>query len=416
MVPMLGVTLVGLLTHSRTSHAQAFRPDPIDPFLVNTLTDGGQELADVSAAASGFVIVWESDAEFNEKIVGQRFDENGNRVGEDFLVGAGEESFRQPAVARASDFVVVWEAGTANQNIVGQLFDAQGQPAGVAGLVNTYTEDEQNVPEVASDAQGNFVVVYQSFKWPGDGDGEAIVGKRYASNAAPQGPEFLINQATEDDQEDPSVGRQPGGDFLVAWESQDTDLTGIFARIFAADGAPKGNQFQVNNVGDGSQESPSVGAWADGYVVVFMSDDEEGKGIWARRFDSDGNPLGAGQFLVNNIQDLDQRAPAVAAFDGGEFVVVWEDDDFGVAGREFDTNGEPVGGQFQVGFSDKMEERPRIALRDGGFLITWYGAGEELDNDVFARNYVLPEPGETALGLAALSTLAALARLRRPRA
>ena len=67
-----------------------------------------------------------------------RFDENGNRVGEDFLVGAGEESFRQPAVARADDFVVVWEAGTANQDIVGQLFDAQAKPAGHAGLVNTY--------------------------------------------------------------------------------------------------------------------------------------------------------------------------------------------------------------------------------------------------------------------------------------
>jgi len=414
---MLGAAILWTLAGPPAALGQSsFRPDPFDPFLVNTTTDGGQELADVSRAASGFVIVWESDAEFNEKIIGQLFDENGNRVGEHFLVGAGQESYRQPAVARADDFVVVWEAGTANQNILGQLFDAQGKPPPdiPPGLVNTYTNDEQALPEVASDAQGNFVVVYQSFKYPEDGDGEAVVGQRYASNATPQGDEFLINQTTKNDQEDPSVGRQPGGDFLVAWESEDKTLKGIFARIYGADGEPKTDQFDVNSIEDGSQESPSVGAWPGGYVVAFMSDDEEGKGIWARRFDSDGNALDTVEFWVNELQDLDQRAPAVAAFDGGEFVVVWEDDDFGVRGGEFNANGDRVG-EFPVGFSDKMEERPRIAVRDEGFLVTWYGAGAELDNDVFARNYVLPEPGSALLGLAALSTLAVLARTRRSR-
>jgi hypothetical protein len=411
----LGAAAILSMLAAPAAQAQSFQPDG-DPFLVNTVTDGGQENADVSTAASGFVIVWESDAEFNEKIVGQRYDESGNRVGEDFLVGQGEESFRRPAVARADDFVAVWEVGTLAQDIWGRLVDDQGVPVGSPGLVNQYVEDEQLVPEVASDAQGNFVVVYQSFKWLDIGEGEEIVGRRYASNAAPQSNEFLINVVLDGDQEDPSVGRQPGGDFLVAWESDDTDLSGIFARVFAADGTPKGLDLIVNGVLDGSQESPSVAAWPGGFVVVFMSDDEEGKGIWARRFDSNGTPLDPVEFLVNNIQDLDQRAPAVAAFDGGGFVVVWEDDDFGVAAREFDASGNPVGGQFQIGFSDKMEERPRIAVRDGGFLVTWYGAGAELDNDVFARNYVVPEPGATALGLAALSTLAALARRRRPRA
>jgi hypothetical protein len=54
-------------------------------------------------------------------------------------------------------------------------------------------------------------------------------------------------------------------------------------------------------------------------------------------------------------------------------------------------------------------------IRDGAptpGLIRWFGVGAEVDDDVLGRNYVVPEPGATALGLAALSTLAGLVRLR----
>jgi len=89
-------------------------------------------------------------------------------------------------------------------------------------------------PDVASDSQGNFVVVYQSFKHPFDGDGDAIVGQRFTSFNAREGVEFLVNTIREGDQQDPSVGRQPDGDFLVAWESDDTNNTGIFAQTRVA--------------------------------------------------------------------------------------------------------------------------------------------------------------------------------------
>jgi len=113
------------------------------------------------------------------------------------------------------------------------------------------------------------------------------------------------------------------------------------------------------------------------------------------------------QFLVNTIQDLDQRLPSVSVFDGGEFVIVWEDDDLGVAGQEYDASGKKLTEtQFQVSTSDKMDERPRVAVRDGGFLTTWFGAGPELDNDVWARNYVvMPEPGQLTMLMAGAAFL-----------
>jgi hypothetical protein len=385
--------------------AQPAEPDG-DPFLVNTVTDGGQEDPDVSQVAAGFAVVWESDAEFNELIWGQLLDQDGNDVGGEFNVSVGDRAQTNPAVARAEDFVVVWQSTeTLGDNILGQRFDAQGSKVGIQFLVNTYTEDGQEFPDVASDGQGNFVAVYESFKFPLDDDGDAIVGQRFSSTAGRQGLEFLVNTVTADDQQDPSVGRQPDGNFLVAWESDDLFNTGIFAQRFDANGVKQGTEFIVNQIQDENQETPDVGAWPGGYVVAWTSPDEEGTGIWARRFDSDGVALGD-QFLVNTIQDRGQRLPSVSVFDGGEFVIVWEDDDFGVAGQEFDASGEKLGDQFQVAVSDAMEERPKVAVRDGGFLTTWFGAGAELDNDVFARNYVVvPEPGQLTMLMAGAAFL-----------
>jgi hypothetical protein len=403
------------LARAPNASAQPAEPDGA-PFLVNTVTDGGQEDSDVSQAAPGFVVVWESDAEFNEAIFGQRFDEDGNRVNGQFNISVGDRNQVNPAVARANDFVVVWESTeTLGNNILGQRFDDQGNKAGFQFPVMTYTDNDQEFPDIASDGQGNFVVVYESFKFPLDDDGDAIVGQRFSSSAGREGLEFLVNTVRSDDQQHPSVGRQPDGDFLVAWESDDTNNTGIFAQRFDAGGVKQGMQFDVNQIGEGNQEEPDVGAWPGGYVVAWRSPDGEGTGIFARRFDGAGVALGD-QFLVNTIQDRDQRHPAVSVFDGGEFVIVWEDDDFGATGQEFDASGAKLGGQFQISLSDKMEERPRVAVREGGFLTTWFGGGVEIDNDVFGRNYVIPvpEPGQLQMLLAGAGFLFWARRRRVP--
>jgi len=401
-----------LVMMAPAAHAQTAAPDG-PPFPVNTITDGTQDVPDAASTASGFVIVWESDAEFNDAIRGQLFDVDANRVGHEFPVSDRDLSQRLPRVAPTSDgFVVVWQ-DSEGDNILGKRFDAQGNPVS-KGRVNIYSENSQEFPAIASDAEGNFVVVYESFKFPTDNDGDAIVGRRFSATGSASA-EFLVNTVRSGDQQDPAVGRQPDGAFLVAWESDDANNTGIFAQIFDASGNDVGEQFLVNDIQENNQEFVAVGAWSGGYVVAWESfPDFEGRGIFARRFDSNGMPLGD-QFLVNTIQDRDQRFPSVSVFDGGEFVIVWEDDDLGAVGREYDADGNPLADQFLVSASDAFQREPRVAVRDGGYLITWFGGGAEIDDDILGRNYVVPEPGATALGLAALSTLAGVARLRRSR-
>jgi hypothetical protein len=409
------VLVVGFLLVASAAHAQPAVPDG-PPFLVNTVTDGTQDVPSVSKVGlGGFVIVWESDAEFNDRIVGQRFDEDSNRVGNQFPVSLSDRSQRLPAVAPTADgFVAVWQDSD-DDNILGRRFDDQG-PTGTQGLVNSnYTNLQQEFPAIASDAEGNFVVVYESLKFPADGDGDAIVARLFSAVATPLSLEFLVNTVRSGDQEHPAVGRQPGGNFLVAWESDDFNNTGIFAQIFDADGVKLGDQFLVNGIQENNQEYAAVGAWSGGYVVAWESfPDGEGRGIFARRFDSVGIPLGD-QFLVNTVQDRDQRFASVSVFDGGEFVIVWEDDDLGAVGQEFDAAGIKIGDQFLVSPSDAFQREPRVAVQEGGFLITWFGGGAEIDDDILGRHYVVPEPdGATMLG-AGFLTLVVLARTRRSR-
>jgi hypothetical protein len=75
---------------------------------------------------------------------------------------------------------------------------ASAQPVGSEFQVNTYTTRHQLVRShgghlVASDASGNFVVVWHGV---GEDDNQGIFGQRYDNAGNPLGAEFLVNSYT----------------------------------------------------------------------------------------------------------------------------------------------------------------------------------------------------------------------------
>src|SRR5581483_4009595 len=114
--------------------------------------------------------------------------------------------------------------------------------------VNTFTANDQLHPATAMDAAGDSVIVWQS---AGEDDPPSLVfgiyGQRYDAAGAPQGPAFLVNTTVAGAQTHPAVAMDPGGDFVVAWESTDvSSQAGIFAQRFNAAGVKQGPQFLVN--------------------------------------------------------------------------------------------------------------------------------------------------------------------------
>src|SRR6185503_15317187 len=97
--------------------------------------------------------------------------------------------------------------------------------------VNTHTPNSQFFPATAMDADGDFVVVWQSVAQDQvTGTNDGVYAQRYDAAGVPQGGEFLVNNTTLGNQSKPQVAMDAAGDFVVAWESPDAAGSGIFAR------------------------------------------------------------------------------------------------------------------------------------------------------------------------------------------
>jgi hypothetical protein len=263
--------------------------------------------------------------------------------------------------------------------------------------VNVYTTNRQWQAAVASDADGDFVVVWESTAAQ-DGEAYGLFGRRYTSLGAPVGAEFQVNVFTLDSQSSPSIVAQPDGDFIVAWRSrnQDGGGDGVFARRFDSAGGSIASEFQVNVATVHVQNTPAVALDPDGdFVIVWQSygQDNHRFGVFSRRFSSDGAAIGT-EFQVNLYTTLEQFRPAIAIEPDGDFMVAWQsngqDDPFaGAFGRLFASTGAAVGGEFQINsFTAGYQEWPAVTMSAGNFIVAWSSAAQDGSQyGVFARRF-----------------------------
>jgi hypothetical protein len=272
----------------------------------------------------------------------------------------------------------------------------QGNPLGPEFRVNTYTTNGQRFASVASDASGDFVVVWSS---QGQAYGSyGIFGQRYASSGTPLGPEFRVNSYTSSYlQVLPVVAAHSSG-FVVVWEnlSQDGSGLGVYAQRFVGTGSPLGLEFRVNSYTTGGQFDPAVAADPAGNVVVVWVDgalDGSARGIFAQRYAASGVPLGP-QFRVNTYTTGSQHVPSISVDTAGNFVVIWQSagqdgSGYGIFGQRFGSAGVPLGPEFQVNtYTTFMQNVPEVSVAGGGgFVVTWVDAGSGSDADIYARRY-----------------------------
>lgn len=290
----------------------------------NTYTSSEQRHPTVAVAPGGnFVVAWESGSSGylgeppsqdgdDEGVFAQRFDATGTRVGGELQVNsltAGPQRNAAVGIDASGRFVVAWESGGYRDPADGDLagifarrFDAAGVPFGAEFQVNTFTADDQTNPAIAVGPGGGFVVVWQSGGYYDDGpDGsrESIVARRFDANGVPQGDEFVVNTFTPDNQRVPAVALDGTGNFVVSWQTgsygpttPDGNVTSVAARHFTADGAPLGDEFQVNTYTTGDQGSPAVTADATGRFVITWNSggyygppqDRSGAGVFGQRY------------------------------------------------------------------------------------------------------------------------------------
>ena len=388
-----------------------------DEFQVNEFTDNDQTTPAVALDALGNgVMVWVSDEQDDddEGIYARRFDANGE-LGDEFRVNTTTNgSQTSPAVAMNADgsFVVVWQDAAldqSNSGIFAQRYDADGNPLGTEFRVNTTVDQAQDSPAIAIDSAGNFVVTWVSDDQ--DGDEEGIYAQRFNSAGTPIGDEFRVNTETDDQQDNPQIAMTANGDFIIVWESddQDGDGAGVYAQRYDSDGDPVGDEFRVNTETSADQDNPAVAMNDRGDVIIaWESTDQDGSGsgIYAQRYDSNGDAVGE-EFRVNVENDGNQTSPVVGIDSTGNFIIAWSDDTNGEDGddlfaRQYNNLGQRVGEEFRVNTTtENDQEGLAIAINEAGNVLTvWESSADGNDGDgngdgIFAQRYNIIRRGVT---------------------
>jgi hypothetical protein len=357
-------------------------------FQANVYTTSEQSRQAVASRGDGsFVVVWQSNGQNGPGagVFGQRYDAVGRAQGE-FPVNTYTTGFHgQPDVAsdRDGNFVVVWESSGrdgSDLGVFGQRFDNSGAKVGSDFQVNTYTNGNQYSARVAAAPAGDFVVV-----WRSPGQTGSIVGQRFDSSGARAGAEFQVTTDTTESHFSPRVAADGFGNFVVSWTSQANSQGATpheIAQRFDRSGAKVGDAFPI---APGSRAGSQLAFnRAGGFVCVWGR--EHGTGdyeVFGQRFNASAEKVGA-EFQVNTYTTGPQRRPSVGVDQEGNLLVTWEslgqdvDSSTGIYAQQFDRSGARVGPEFAVNsYGTGYKASPVVASDGFGFVVVWESIGQD---------------------------------------
>jgi hypothetical protein len=265
-------------------------------FKVNTYTTNQQQTPSIAMDNHGnFVITWQSQSQDGSSygVYAQRYNAAGVAQGSEYQINTyttDQQKSSSIAMDNHGDFVISWESygqDGNNNGVYAQRYNALGIAQGSEFKVNTYTTSAQRFPKIAKDSQGDFVISWQSYLQ--DGSKYGIYAQRYNASGVVQGSEFKVNTYTTSYQISPSIAMDSQGDFVISWMSkyQDGSLYGVYAQRYNVYGVAQGSEFLVNTYTANDQMNPCVAMDNGGdFVISWRSQNQDGSqfGIYAQRY------------------------------------------------------------------------------------------------------------------------------------
>lgn len=366
-------------------------------FRINATVADAQDQTEVSGLTTGgFVAVWErsdADADFTD-IYAQRFSASGVKLGVEVQLNTripGEQTFPDVIGLAGGGYVATWLEDT---NVYARVFAANGIALVSDVKVNQTDVDTLQSVSVTALTNGSFVIAWSAQGGP---DGAGIYASRFNANGTVIEREILLAPVSGESQ--PTIAAADDGGFVMAWTSFDGSDWNIHSRRFEADGDPLGaGPASVESAGSDPHNIRIAVLESGGYVVCWdehvVMDEFE---VHAQLYNASGNAVG-GVATVNNLSGA-MMNPSVAALADGGYVIAWEDDDpasssaQGIYARRYDANGNALGTAFEVNSNayDAYDAPTVTALADGGFLIAWgsisFGVGGIDPYYLFGQRY-----------------------------
>jgi hypothetical protein len=307
-----------------------------------------------------------------------------------------------------------------DNSVYAQRYNAAGTPQGPEFRVNTYTTGSQLDPAAAMDANGDFVVVWTSNNQ--DGSGSGTFAQRYNATGTAQGAEFRVNTYTTSNQTVPAVAMDADGDFVVVWNSsgQDGSSDGIYAQFYTALGTSQGGEFRVNTNTTGNQRFPAVGMDADGDFVVAWNGPgtaESSDGVYAQRYLNNSLPTTSGiadvNVVVNSANWIINLWTAFADEEDSDSALIYSVESNTNPALFTSTNINPATGQLTLDFAPNAFGLAVVTIRatdtagefvEVTFTVTVLNPGDyNRDGSVDAADYVVWRKTRGATGLPTFS-------------
>jgi hypothetical protein len=302
------------------------------------------------------------------------------------------------AIQPNGNFIVVWQSYYKDKSneIRARLFSKDGLALTAELEINQTQPGNQKEPAVATDSDGNFIVLWQG---PGD-DGDDIWCRKFDANGLPDTNEFIVNINRTDEQLNPEIAINDFGRHIIVWESNSVPQPGakaICGRIFDNSGSGIGGELVLSD-GNDIFRDPAVTLSNDANAVVVWLRDSATKKIYRRQFLADGNAPVNLSVQVNDLPNPNSLTrPAIAMDSEGNYVIAWD-------GHKSDHDQDDIylkpfhstGGnnqQYQVNDgNDGAQRYPVMILYDDcELLILWEGDSGDENNkmDIFGRRLLV---------------------------
>jgi hypothetical protein len=307
-----------------------------------TKTAGNQEQPKVSMLSNGgAAFVWQGGPDGRQQVYLRVMTAGGTFLSDEFAVSAAGGHQIQAAVAGLSNgnIVVVWTAPDQNETgVFGALFGPQGQRLGGEFQINQFSISNQRNAVVSALPDGKFVVGWISEGQRSDQSVD-LYARIYAATGAPMVSEFRVNDS-ERVASSPAVTTTATGNFTFAWCEVDQDA----------------------NIFEGTVTQTTSGSRWDIYACGFTS----GGGRLSL-------PNRVNQHLKGN-----QINPSIAAVGTTQFVV-WtsvngqDGDREGVFGRALSGIGGPEGDETQINTAFYGPQVQPVVRGNGDsrFVVAW---------------------------------------------
>lgn len=204
---------------------------------------------------------------------------------------------------------------------------APGDPIGPAITANPPASSVQDNPAIAASGDG-FVVA-----WSGElpGTTATVHARRFTASGTPVSPfpDIEVADIEKEDNSATAIASNASGQFAVVWSSytRGEDLESeARIRSFAADGSPLSPVRALQAPGfSGFVPALDVGMSADGNIVAVFSRNETGfrYRAFVRRFAFDASPIDSQAFRIGQRIPGEQGSPHIGVRSDGSFVVSW---------------------------------------------------------------------------------------------